>query len=1268
MIFRFLVSFFFILFFQYGIYSQNQAKKWYFGNNVGLDFMTSPPTVIVGSQMSTSEGCSSIADNNGNLLFYTDGLTVWNKNNLVMANGNGLMGNQSSTQCGVIVKQPGNTNMYFVFTVDDMAGPNGLRYSTIDMNLAAGDGSVVAKNVLIQSPSCEKITAVRHCNGVDYWIVSHDYNSSTFRANLLNSTGVSATPVLSSIGTVHNTGIMTVGYMKASPSGKKLAVAIANSTVGFELYDFDNSTGVVSNSLALVNHNASYGVEFSPDGTKLYGALWGGPTLYQWDLCAGSPTAIAASLYTISTGNVGAALQLGPDGKIYMACAGQNSIAVINSPNLLGAACNYVANAQAVGTNFNTSSWGLPNFVTNFLKPPPPPFTHTLNCLTGAFTAPPAASSSTNIGCTTLGFSLVSQSWDFGDPLSGASNTSTAANPTHNFSSLGTFTVTLVMNYSCGGGSDTLRQTVLINQPCVNITSSVSCAAAGSATAAATNGVGPFSYTWMPSGQTGSVATNLLPGNYTVTVYDAGANSTYSTGALLVSTTTFTGNLAYSNSVTCPGLITGTAAFTGVSGGSGNYSYSWNNGTTIYSTSAINNVPAGNYSFLLTDNVSGCTVAKTFTISQPPAITLTIAQTTPTACAGSPIVMTGASSGGTGGHNYSWVSGPANQAYTVNATQTGQHGYTLNVTDANGCAASASIQNTVIAIPVPAIISDAPKCYGSTINFTATGGNSYQWSGPNGFFSVIQYPSVSNVSMLSLGKYSVTAETGGCFGTAEYSLSLWALPNVTGTSNSPVCATKTLALSAVGSSGVQSYNWIGPASFTSSVAAPSRTAAMTIFTGVYTVTATDNHGCTASDTISAEVRPNPVIGTTGATVCLNDPAMIVANGATSYVWSGPAGYFSTFANAQIKSANEMTKGTYTVMGTVAGCTTLAQATVGIMPLPIPSMAARPGLRVCMNENISLTGSGGEQYRWYGPGDFYMTGKEISFTAGGLISTGTYSLKVTDQKGCSSAIDTFLLIDPLPGGNLVGQLDGCVPLCVNANFGSQSASGDSITGTFYYAQRWIGDGQFKHCFNTAGTHTVIGEIVNHDTKCKNRQEFYVTVYPQPKAGFTFSPEKPVEGLESVNFINTSEDEGELTYDWIFPNGYTNKSRHFSFLFDQPGIYPVAMVTANQNGCKDTTVKVVEVLEDFFIYVPDAFTPNGDIHNETFKAAGRGIKDFTMIVFDRWGKQIFYSTGVDSGWDGTFKGIQLKSDVYNWRINVTSVHGKTKVLTGHVMLYR
>jgi hypothetical protein len=135
-------SLFICLLIAFALGAQNENVNWYFGSYAGLNFSTNPPTILNNSAMYSSEGCAAVSDGVGNLLFYTDGITIWNKNHQIMANGTGLMGHPSAAQSGLVLKQPGNPNLYYVFTVDVAGGINGLRYTIVNMALAAGMGSI----------------------------------------------------------------------------------------------------------------------------------------------------------------------------------------------------------------------------------------------------------------------------------------------------------------------------------------------------------------------------------------------------------------------------------------------------------------------------------------------------------------------------------------------------------------------------------------------------------------------------------------------------------------------------------------------------------------------------------------------------------------------------------------------------------------------------------------------------------------------------------------------------------------------------------------------------------------------------------------------------------------------------------------------------------------------------------------------------------------------------------------------------------------------
>lgn len=356
-------------------WAQKEANIWCFGQRAGLDFSNGRPVSTTHCMLATMEGCASLADANGNLLLYTNGVSVWNRDHELMPNGNRLMGHRSSTQSAVIVPRPLNANTYYIFTVDLQSQLYGLRYSEVDMTREHGLGDVTQKNTYLISPVAEKLTAVKHRNNTDYWVIAHKWNSDGFYAYLVTAAGVSWQPVVTHVGTPHKgRNKEAIGAMKISPDGTKLALALWRDSNKFELFDFDNSTGKLSNPLELNNYEEAYGVEFSPDGTKLYGTTNGignvPPQIWQFNLL-GPRAGIAASakLIATSTSDKIGSLQLGPDGKIYLAKEKDKYLGVINNPNAPGITCNYNDQGILLGGE-SQSELGLPNFVQSyFFKP-----------------------------------------------------------------------------------------------------------------------------------------------------------------------------------------------------------------------------------------------------------------------------------------------------------------------------------------------------------------------------------------------------------------------------------------------------------------------------------------------------------------------------------------------------------------------------------------------------------------------------------------------------------------------------------------------------------------------------------------------------------------------------------------------------------------------------------------------------------------------------------------------------------------------------------
>jgi hypothetical protein len=361
-------NFFFLYFtfiFSFPGNAQKETYNWHFANNSHISFVTGSPVLLTGCQIYNSfqqEGTSSMSDAIGNTLFYSDGVTVWNSMDSVMPNGTGLTGNNSTTQSALIVPKPGSVSEYFLFTLTSLAGTHELSYSIVDMTLAGGLGDVAVKNVLVADSMTEKQIAVRHSNGSDFWLITHKDLSNEFESYLINASGVAATPVISAAGWVITGTFGTVGGLKASLSGNKIAAAYWHNNV-FELYDFNNSTGFVSNPVTIQNslYNEAYAVEFSPDGHFLYGSCYNANKIYQFDAQSAAPVGVLVG----PAGHHAGEMLLGPDGRIYISLNSSNYLGVINAPNSAGTACNFIENGFSLDTNH--SLIGLPNMVHDLI-------------------------------------------------------------------------------------------------------------------------------------------------------------------------------------------------------------------------------------------------------------------------------------------------------------------------------------------------------------------------------------------------------------------------------------------------------------------------------------------------------------------------------------------------------------------------------------------------------------------------------------------------------------------------------------------------------------------------------------------------------------------------------------------------------------------------------------------------------------------------------------------------------------------------------------
>jgi len=349
----------FCLFFIQTSFAQKQFNNWYFGYRCGMTFNNGTPSIISSNPMVTTDNSATVSDANGDVLFFANGDMAYNRNGNIMPNGSGLLGDTSGGQTATIVQLPGSDSLYYLFTVDAQARSNGLKYSVIDLSLDGGLGDIDTnkKNVTLIAPATEKVAPIRHANGKDAWILIHAWNSDAFMAYLLTDTGLSDSPVITHIGTV-NTGGSSPGYnaqgqLTVNKANNKVAAA-TYSAGNIEIFDFDNSTGILSNGVT-ISQPSAWGLEFSPNGNLLYASCWFQSNLYQYDLTTYTTNAITASQVSLGTAPNEGYLQTGPDGKIYVAEYLTNYLGVINKPDSTGLACNFIDTGFYTGANLSSA-------------------------------------------------------------------------------------------------------------------------------------------------------------------------------------------------------------------------------------------------------------------------------------------------------------------------------------------------------------------------------------------------------------------------------------------------------------------------------------------------------------------------------------------------------------------------------------------------------------------------------------------------------------------------------------------------------------------------------------------------------------------------------------------------------------------------------------------------------------------------------------------------------------------------------------------------
>ncbi len=1153
------------------------------------------------------------------------------------------------------------------FTYTWSPAPGGGQGTSNVSGLTAGSYSVVIKDAL----NCT-VTAVA------------TITQPSALTTAITSTNVTCNGATNGIASV-TAGGGTPGYTYSwSPSGGtgSIASGLAAGSYTVTVKDVNNCT---ITSVAVVNQPVAMSTTVNVSNVKCFGGATGASTInvsggsapysYTWSPAPGAGqgtsnvSGLIAGTYTIIISDVNS-------------CS-ISATAIITQPSALttaitstNVACNGATNGIASvtvgggtsGYTYNwTSSGGTAATAAGLTAGS---YTVTVkdvnNCTITAvanITQPTALTAITTTTLATCGLSNGSAAVTAGGGTPGYTYNwlpTGGTGATANGLAAGSYTVTVKDVNNCA-----VTAVAMVNQPIVITTTvninNVKCfgGATGASTINVSGGSAPYSYTWSPApgaGQGTSNVSGLTAGTYTVIVKDAN-NCGVSATAIITQPGAITTTIN-TNNVTCNGGSNGVInSVTG--GGTPGYAYSWS--PTGGSAASANGLIAGNYTLTITD-ANNCTTSINSIITEPSALTIAITSTNVTCNGAANGVSSVTVGGGTAGYTYSW-SPSGGSGISASALVAG--GYTLTVKDINNC-----IINASVTITQPSALSAVITSTDATCNGAANGSASVIAGGGTPGYTFTWVPSggsAASAGGLSAGSYSVTVmDINNC---KIIAVGIITQPSKLGAS---ILSTSTSCNAGTnGSSTVTATGGTSPYSYSWSPTGGIATIAGGLSAGTYSTTITDANNC--SYVISTIInQPPPIIASAnGIKLCYGQSGNLfgLASGGNSpytFIWNGIAGPSPTSVSSSVTTIY-----TLTVID-ANGCSSSADTAL-INVSPALSVSVSPNYTICPGVSKALTanasgGNGNYNYLWL-PGN--LTGQSITVSPS---ASQNYTVIVSD--GCSvpnAQANTAIIIAGTPPSVILANAPkGCTPLCVS--FTCQTTPGATVN--------WImGDGSYTNgninsnaCYQSPGVYTITSTVIDANG-CQNTTTIYtVQVYPKPTADFNYNPYKPIVNEDAdVHFTDASYGANITNWNWYFMNNAsaTSNLQNPVYVYKDAGQFVIALIVKSDYGCVDTTLKSILVGEDFGIYVPNAFTVNGDGVNDRFYAKGYGITKFEMNIFDRWGEKLFTSNDIQDAWDGTYQNRgnkEVKEDIYTWVINVTNVFGKAKEFTGHVTLIK
>ena len=387
---------------------------------------------------------------------------------------------------------------------------------------------------------------------------------------------------------------------------------------------------------------------------------------------------------------------------------------------------------------------------------------------------------------------------------------------------------------------------------------------------------------------------------------------------------------------------------------------------------------------------------------------------------------------------------------------------------------------------------------------------------------------------------------------------------------------------------------------------------------------------------------------TGDEVCEGDTAVLVAEAspnAVHYLWSGPNGFsFTTTSNelviphVPLALAGQFSVQVYN--GASYGSETFCDLIIHALPVVTVS-----DLTICRNDTAALSVSGADSYLW-------NTGATDSIYMVSPSETTVYTVTGTVADECvSTASVTVTVLDSIVVALAPDSVCAGERVYVAAQSGLSYLWSDGSTSLTFVPQS-----------SNPSSYTVVAST---QQGCSGSATVYV--YPTPVADFTTDSWSVDWENSTVQFTDLSTD--AYSWHWTFGGvnltGNTSEVQNPSFTFPYPGFFGITLEVESENGCKDMVMHKIKVMSDeFLLYIPSAFSPNGNSLNDTWKSYGYGVLDYEAYVYDRYGKQMFHTIDFNETWDGYVNGVKVPVGVYSYLIVVTFIDYSQKTYRGTV----